>query len=364
MKLGGLIFDPIDYYSTIIRPMFTPKYEITHALLENIKRIYSLTQSLNQRRFPNTILVELQRDAEAVSSFASTSIEGNPLPLTDVKRILKSRPQNIRDSEREVLNYNEILKEINGKLEKEKVPITLPLILQIHKKVTRKLLPAFQSGRLRVDAVFVNDPRAGKTVYWPPDAKDVPFLINDLIGFVETSKSKIDPLILAGLFHKRMVIIHPFMDGNGRTTRLLTKILLADMGLNTFNLFSFENYYNQKVTRYFQTVGVLGDYYDIADQINYSAWLEYFTGGIIDELLRVEKILPYTAMHPKDELQPYHRQILERIKEKGFITDRDYAGLVSRARQTRRLDFKKLMELGLIQREEKGKNTYYVLKKN
>ena len=72
--------------------MFNPKYQITHALLENIKRITSLTQSLNQRRFPRTVLVELQRDAEAVSSFASTSIEGNPLPLTDVKRILKSRP--------------------------------------------------------------------------------------------------------------------------------------------------------------------------------------------------------------------------------------------------------------------------------
>ncbi len=343
--------------------MFTPKYEITHALLENIKRIYSLTQALNQRRFSHPVLVELQKDAEAVSSFASTSIEGNPLPLTDVKRILKNKPQNIRDSEREVLNYNEILKEINAKLAKETLPITLPLILQIHKKVTQKLLPAFQSGKLRVDPVFVNDPRAGKTVYYPPDAKDVPLLIKDLIHFVETNKSKIDPLILAGLFHKQMVIIYPFMDGNGRTTRLLTKILLADMGLNTFNLFSFENYYNQNVTRYFQTVGVLGDYYDIASHVDYSPWLEYFTGGIIDELLRIEKILPQTATSPRDELQPYHQQIIERIKEKGFITDRDYAGLVSRAKPTRRLDFNKLMELGLIQREGKGKNTYYILKK-
>ncbi len=342
--------------------MFTPKYEITHALLENIKRIYSLTQALNQRRFPHTVLAELQKNAEAVSSFASTSIEGNPLPLTDVKRILKTKPQNIRDSEREVLNYNEILKEINAKLAKESLPIALPLILQIHKKVTHKLLPAFQSGKLRVDPVFVNDPRAAKTIYYPPDAKDVSALIKDLLRFVEANKSKMDPLILAGLFHKQMVIVHPFMDGNGRTTRLLTKILLADMGLNTFNLFSFENYYNQNVTRYFQTVGVFGDYYDIANEINYSAWLEYFTGGVIDELLRVEKGLPSSAANPKDELQPYHHQIIEEIKLKGFITDKVYAELVSRAKPTRRLDFNKLIELGLIQREGKGKNTYYVLR--
>jgi Uncharacterized conserved protein len=344
--------------------MFEPKYAITHALLENIKRIYGLTQTLNQRRFPNTVLVELQRDAEAISSFASTSIEGNPLPLTDVKRILKNGPQNIRDSEREVLNYNEILKEINGKLVKAVLPITLPLILQIHKKVTHKLLPTFQSGKLRVDPVFVNDPRSGKTIYYPPDAKYVPALVNELIHFVETNKSKIDLLILAGLFHKQMVIIHPFIDGNGRTTRLLTKILLADMGLNTFNLFSFENYYNQNVTRYFQTVGVVGGYYDLIGKVDFSVWLEYFTGGIIDELLRVEKILPRAALSPNDELQLYHRQIIETIQDKGFITDRDYAKLVSRARQTRRLDFNKLIELGLIQREGKGKSTYYILKNN
>src|SRR3990170_2114938 len=104
--------------------MFNPKYTITHALLENIKRIYNLVQSLNQRHFPDVVLVELQKTAEAVSTYASTSIEGNPLPLTDVKAILKNKPENIRDSEREVLNYNEALKAINGKLAKDAIPFT------------------------------------------------------------------------------------------------------------------------------------------------------------------------------------------------------------------------------------------------
>jgi Fic family protein len=342
--------------------MFTPRYTITHSLLENIKHIYSLVQDLNQRHFSDVVLVELQKTAEAVSTYASTSIEGNPLPLTDVKAILKNRPENIRDSQREVLNYNAILHEINQELEKEPIPITLELILSIQKKVTHKLLPAYQAGKLRADPVFVNDPRERKTIYWPPDARDVSVLMKDLIRFVDTNKIKIDPLILAGLFHKQMVIIHPFMDGNGRTTRLVTKILLAGVGLNTFNLFSFENYYNQNVTRYFETVGVRGNYYDIAEQIDFTAWLEYFTGGIIDELLRVEKILPVLVTPPHAQLKPYHHKMLEFIKQKGFITDRDYAALVDRAKPTRRLDFNKLIESGLIVREGKGKNTYYVLK--
>jgi Fic family protein len=342
--------------------MFEPKYAITHPLLENIKRIYSLVQGLNQRHFSSVVLVELQRAAEAVSAYASTSIEGNPLPLTDVRTILKNTPQNIRDSEREVLNYNEILTEINRRLEKGPIPITLELILSIQKKITHKLLPATQSGKLRSDPVFVNDPRERKTIYWPPDAQDVPNLMKDLIHFVDGNKTKIDPLILAGLFHRQMVVVHPFMDGNGRTTRLVTKILLADMGLNTFNLFSFENYYNLNVTRYFETVGVRGNYYDIAEQIDFTTWLEYFTGGIIDELLRVEKILPIAILPPQRQLKPYHRKMLDYLEQNGYITDREYATLVDRAKPTRRLDFNKLIELGLIVREGKGKNTYYVLK--
>ncbi len=169
-------------------------------------------------------------------------------------------------------------------------------------------------------------------------------------------------LILAGIFHKQMVVIHPFMDGNGRTTRLATKVLLAETGLNTFNLFSFENYYNQNVTRYFQTVGESGNYYEINDRIDFTSWLEYFTEGIIDELLRIQKLLPKAGINPETQLKPYHLKILEFIKEKGFIADRDYAKLVDRAKATRALDFRKLISLGLIERKGKGKATYYILK--
>jgi len=342
--------------------MFNLKYTITNKLLENIKRIATLVHNLNQRRFSEPVLVELQKSAEAVSTYASTSIEGNPLPLTDVKQILKHIPENIRDSEQEVINYNDILKEINKKLEKESIPLTLDLILSVQKKITHKLLPEFQSGKLRSDPVFVNDPRLKKTVYWPPDHKDAPILMNELIEYINTNKTKVDPLLLSGIFHKQMVIIHPFMDGNGRTTRLVTKILLAGMGLNTFNLFSFENYYNKNVTKYFEMVGVKGNYYDIFQNIDFTSWLEYFTDGIIDELMRVEKNLPQIAVSPQTELKPYHKKILDFINQKGFITNHDYSILVDRAKATRRLDFNKLIKFGLIVSRGKGKNTHYVLK--
>lgn len=342
--------------------MFKPWYGITDRLLGNIKRVNNLVSELNNRRFPYVVLVEFEKVARAVSTYASTSIEGNPLPLTEVKKILKSKPAHIRDSEKEILNYNQALQDLNRKLKESKVRLSLGLILRIQKQVIEGLLPEFESGNLREKPVVVNDPRTRKVIYLPPDAKDVKSLIEELVEFVNTNRDSIDPLILAGIFHKQLVIIHPFMDGNGRTTRLATKVLLAEMGLNTFNLFSFENYYNENITKYFQTVGEFGNYYELVDKIDFTSWLEYFTEGLIDELLRVQKLLPEVGISPETQLKPYHLKILEFIKEKGFIADRDYTKLVGRARATRALDFKKLIKLGLISRKGKGKATYYVLR--
>lgn len=339
--------------------MFKPKYTITEMLLANIKRIARLVAELNSRHFPRVVILALEKEARELSSFASTSIEGNPLPLTEVKKILKNQPERLRDTEREVVNYNRALEYLNRLLQKRPAALSIKLILETHRSITRGLIDKNRSGRIRKEPVFVNDPRSGKTIYWPPDQQDAGPLLEKLVNFVNTNKRVIDPLILAGLFHKQFVIIHPFMDGNGRTARLITKALLASMGLNTFNLFSFENYYNRNVTKYFEKVGVVNNYYDIKDKIDFTGWLEYFTDGIIDELLRVSKELQAAAITPGKALKPYHRQILDHIKEHGYITDKGYAALTKRAKATRNKDFNKLIALGLIEKRGKGKATYY-----
>ncbi|KKU82121.1 MAG: Filamentation induced by cAMP protein Fic [Microgenomates group bacterium GW2011_GWA2_47_8] len=183
----------------------------------------------------------------------------------------------------------------------------------------------------------------------------------ELLRYLSEQKIETDPLILAGLFHKQFVLIHPFMDGNGRTARLITKLFLARMGLNTFNLFSFENYYNQNVTAYFQNVGAFGNYYELAEDIEYTLWLEYFTGGIIDELLRVQAELSTLSAHPASLIRPHHKVILDFIKENGSITPGQYAKLTSRSRASRAVDFRRLLELGLIRSHGQGKALYYTL---
>lgn len=341
--------------------MFIPIYTITNKLLNQIKQINKLVFKLNQKRLPHIVLVQLEKTAQAVSSFASTSIEGNPLPLTEVKKILKSKPKFIRDSEKEILNYNQALINLNKNIKSKSPQLTSNLILSIQKQVTKSLLFSHQSGHFRKEPVFIRNPKTDKTIFLPPDQKDVQKLIGELVNFVQKNKEIIDPLIIAGIFHKQMVIIHPFIDGNGRTARLATKLLLAELGLNTFNLFSFENYYSQNITRYFSFVGEQGNYYDLLKKIDFTAWLEYFCEGIIDELLRVQKLIPNISLNPQTQLKPHHQKILKFISKNNFITSKDYAKLVKRAKPTRALDFQKLISLNLITKKGKGKSTYYVL---
>ncbi|PIZ10658.1 hypothetical protein COY54_01300 [Candidatus Falkowbacteria bacterium CG_4_10_14_0_8_um_filter_41_36] len=134
------------------------------------------------------------------------------------------------------------------------------------------------------------------------------------------------------------------------------------MGLNTFNLFSFENYYNQNVSKYFQEVGVLGNYYDIQDRIDFTSWLEYFSDGIIDELLRVGKESAKEVISPQNELKNYHQKIINYIKQKGYITDSEYSKLTKRAKSTRNMDFRKLIALGIIEKAGGSRSSYYKLK--
>ncbi len=338
--------------------MFKPTYQLNKVLFDNIVKVKSLVNNLNNQKFPELILARFEKDSYALSAHASTSIEGNPIPLTDVRKILKNTPSHIRDTEREILNYNKALLYLNTLLSEPK-PITNKIICLTQAVVIEDLMDKKNIGAYRTKQVVVNDPIERAIAYIPPNADNVEALMDELVDYLEREYNNVDPLILAGLFHKQFVVIHPFMDGNGRTTRLVTKYLLARMGLDTFQLFSFENYYNQNVSKYFAAVGVFGDYYDIADKIDFTDWLIYFTDGIIDELLRVQKLLNVSVLPKK--LAEHEVALVAYIKKTGSITKSEYQTITNRAHSTQILDFKRLINKNIISKHGRGKSTYYTL---
>ena len=89
-------------------------------------------------------------------------------------------------------------------------------------------------------------------------------------------------------------------------------------------------------------------------------WLEYFADGILDELLRIRKILP-EKVKPQPRLEPHHQQILDYIKDHGSITQREYGSITSRSLASRKIDFDKLLKLNFIEANGVGRGTYYVI---
>lgn len=197
---------------------------------------------------------------------------------------------------------------------------------------------------------------ADEIIFLPPDHQDVRGLTEDLFGFVRGHLGKMEPVLLAGLFHRQSVIVHPFLDGNGRTTRLFTSAILGASGLDFFSLFSFENYYNRNISRYFRMVGLQGDYYEVKDEIDHTAWLEYFAEGILDELDRVRR----TMGNLPERLPDYLQRLLDHIREEGSISQAEYGRLSNRSLAAGKKDFNRLIELGLIQPRGGGRSLYYI----
>lgn len=97
------------YHSAMSWPL---KYTITNRLASTIRLIGETIAEVRQAGLTDNTFARLEHQARELSSFASTSIKGNPLPLTDVKNLLKNAPVHVRDTEREVLNYNRALENI------------------------------------------------------------------------------------------------------------------------------------------------------------------------------------------------------------------------------------------------------------
>lgn len=342
--------------------MWKPNYHISHKILQSIREIGEVLGGIKASFISERNYTTLKYVAKELSVFASTSIEGNPLVLTDVKRILKNKPTHLRDTEKEIINYNKALEYAYTKVRNNSFVLSLEEFQKIQSIVVDNLMEDQDDiGYIRKKPVIIRDPRyIDRIIFIPPNAEDVKALTESLCKFVNVSKGSVDPIILAGLFHRQSVIIHPFMDGNGRTTRIITTALLGITGIDIFEIFSFENYYNQNVSNYFRHVGLQGDYYDYKESPDFTEWLEYFVDGILYELKRVQKNI--SSSKHSIRIPEHYDIVLNYIKEHGNISQKEYARISSRSLASRKKDFIKMLELGLIELKEGGRSRYYILK--
>ena len=339
--------------------MFEPQFKYTDKIVKYIAQIASAKEIISNAKIIPLYDTKLKQDALIKSSHYSTSIEGNPLNLEEVKTLINNNQKPTTKAEQEVLNYFNVLNNLNKYSDKI---ITKNTILSVHKDLTKDLLknPEYE-GKFRDTRVFIGNLHTKKINYIPPDAYKVPNLIDELLDWLNNSTDEMYPVIIAGILHYELVRIHPFIDGNGRTSRLMATLILSIHKFNIDNYFTLDEYYNQDRQAYVDALKSADKNHDLTN------WLEYFCQGVLysidkvkSEVLKLDQIT--SKYNNTIELTPNEISVLTLLEEKKHIQNKDIQEMLNISPQASYKIIRKLKNKELIKSTGKGRNTEYNLR--
>lgn len=206
----------------------SPKY--TKTLLDVISEIDRLKNKLDKfRQFDS---YRIKQALELEYTFESNRIEGNTMNLRETDLVINEGLTISGKSMREhleVINHQEAIEYIKYLIDKSTILIEREL-LSIHNLILRGIMPE-EAGRYRKVQVMIKG-----SSHLPVQ----PFLVSkemeDYFIWYHTNKNKIHPVLLAAEMHERLVTVHPFIDGNGRTSRLIMNLILLQNGYVIANI--------------------------------------------------------------------------------------------------------------------------------
>jgi len=214
---------------TVVAAMpFDPKFTITPRIATLLMRIESARQAVDDLPITSSVLSSLRETARLFTTHYSTRIEGNRLTQEQVSRVIENNqhfPGRERD-EKEVLGYYAALEKVE-QLAAAGVAVSEADIQMLHALVMAEGRKRIKPTAYRDGQNVIRDSASRKIVYLPPEANDVPRLMKALVAWLRASERRELPCPLrAGIAHYQFATIHPYYDGNGRTARLLTTLVL------------------------------------------------------------------------------------------------------------------------------------------
>jgi len=344
--------------------MFEPKFKYTNNIVRLLTKISGAREViLNSPLIPRWE-VTLRREAIIHSAHSSTSIEGNRLSLEQVSDLAQGREVMVtRKDKQEVLNYLNILENI-GELIKGG-SLCEQDVLNIHRIVTKDTLDnPDDCGFYRNRYVVVANRLTGEVFFRPPKNEDVPGLIKDLIEWINLEEAKeLDPIIEAGVFHYEFVRIHPFVDGNGRTARVLAALILYQRGFDTKQFFCLDDYYDSDRQTYYKALQSVDQ-----ETLDLTNWLEYFVEGVS---ISIEAVKERVARLSSERLRKAERgqivlterqmSIVEFLNQNSKITAGDIAKMFKISRQAALKEIGKLVKLEVVALKGKKRGAHYIL---
>ncbi|MBW2039870.1 MAG: Fic family protein [Deltaproteobacteria bacterium] len=344
--------------------MFKPIFRYTNRVVRLLTRISAAREViLNSPLIPRWE-VALRREAIIHSAHSSTSIEGNRLSLEQVSDLAQGREvMATRKDKLEVLNYLRVLGNL-GKLTKGE-KITEKDILNIHQILTKDTLEnPSDCGVYRNRYVVVANRLTGEVFFRPPKNEDVPRLIRDLVRWINSKEAKeLDPIFEAGIVHYEFVRIHPFVDGNGRTARVLATLILYLRGFDTKQFFCLDDYYDSDRPAYYRALQSVDQ-----ETLDLTNWLEYFVEGVNisieavkERVIRLSSERLRKAKRGQIALTERQMQMVEFINQNGRIAIGDISKMFKITRQAALKEVSKLVDLEVVKLSGKGRGAHYIL---
>ena len=339
------------------KPEFTITKKIQNALLE-IERARGF---LDATKLKVGLVARMQSEALVLEAHHSTHIEGTELSLSDARKILSGHiVKGVNPDDREeLLNYKDAMEFVSEYLDK-KSAVTEGLIKNIHSILVKNVRGgSLEPGKYRKVQNYVVNSGTGEVVYTPPPPKDVQWLMKEFVDWLNACDQP--PLIVAGIAQHRFVDIHPFIDGNGRTARVLCTLILYQRGYDFKRLFSLSEYYDKDRPAYYKAI-------QSARAGTLTPWLEYFISGLKVQMMDVRekgeaamRLDGIMARARKAGLNNRQIRLLEHLAEKDSVSRAECAKLCGVSLRTANYDLAALEKGGLIVRGGVGRAIRYRL---
>lgn len=328
---------------------YQPIFNINHRITNALTSIERARGFLEAAKLSEDWVTHMQKNALILEAHHTTHIEGTHLTLEESTKILQGETlKDIdRDDRLELLNYREAFEFVSEYLLDQR-PITESLVRHIHSILVKGVRgDSALPGEYRKIQNYVVNSKTKEVIYEPPPAYEVPRLMAELMEWIQSEK-EINAVLISGIIQFQFVHIHPFLDGNGRTARLLTTLYLYQTGYDFKRLFTLSEYYDRDRSQYYQAIQSVRN-----NGLDLTTWLEYFTNGLVNQLQEIqskgEKIIKLDVLSLKINLSVFQRQILEfGLQHDPFTLCQLSANYKEISRRTIQRELKKLLEMNLL----------------
>jgi Fic family protein len=330
---------------------FSPKFTITPKINKTLVEIERVRGFLDAVKLKDDWISDMQKKALILESHHSTHIEGTALSLEQAKSILEGKKVKgiNRDDEKELLNYKKAIDFISKYLGKDD-PVNEGIVRELHRVLVKGVRGENANpGNYRKIQNYVVNSRTHEVVYTPPAPLEVPHLMREFTEWINRAQDT-SPIIVAGIAQFQFVHIHPFIDGNGRTARLLSTLILYKTGYDFKRLFTISEYYDKDRPAYYQAIQTVRK-----NNMDMTLWLEYFVDGLRSQMAEIqtkgEQLIKQDDRLQKIKkvgLNKRQEKAVQRLIIKGTLSVNEYQAAASCIRRTAQRDLEDLVGRKII----------------